>query len=124
MRILVSGESKLVRQGVAMILESVDGYEVEQVPELSRARARLRFRGAHVLVLDLDPYASGLAALRELAGEGVATPIVALLTSATRAHVSGALSAGATICLAKEAVAEELVAAVELACVPPSAAAV
>lgn len=112
MRILVSGDSRLVRQGLGMLLSSVDGWDVSHAADIGGARARLAFRAADVLVLDLDPYPRGLARLRELAEEDAATPIVAVMTTPSAARARAVLAAGAAGCVGKQAVAERLLPAV------------
>ena len=106
-RVLVADDQDLVRTGLRLILGTLDGIEV--VGEACDGQEAVRL--AHelrpdVCLMDIRmPVLDGVEATRLLAGPGVADPVavVVITTFDLDEYVHGALSAGATGFLLKDA---------------------
>ena len=115
-RVLVADDQPLVRTGLTTLLGAEDDIEVvaavadgEQAVEAAR---RLR---PDVACLDIRmPGTDGISATRQLAGPGVEDPVPVLIltTFDVDEYLFGALEAGASGFLLKDAEPEEMVAAV------------
>ena len=114
-RVLLADDQRLVREGLATLLNLLDGVELvgtaadgEEAVELA---AQL---DPDIVLMDLSmPRLNGTEAIRRLAERGPRPRAIALTTYADDASVLGALRAGARGYLTKDAGAEEIRAAVE-----------
>lgn len=117
-RVLIADDQALVRSGLRTILEDEANLEVvgEAVDGLDAVQLARR-RAADVVLMDLHmPRLDGISATRRLAGPGVEDPVdvLALTTFDVDEYVFGALRAGASGFLLKDAPPEELVQAIRL----------
>ncbi len=119
LRVVIAEGQGLVRAGLRLLLEHQDDMVVAaEAATADQAVAATRATGPDVVLVDLDlPGAGGIEAARRLLetvpdGE---TRVVMLMTSASDDAVFGALRAGATGLLLKDAAPDELVAAVRVA---------
>lgn len=110
MVIVVAGRHAAVRQGVMLLLGSVDGWVVREAHGADDLGDHGAVSDADVVVLDLDPFAERLPLLRRLAMRGV--PVVALVTTAGDARIASARASGAVACVAKQEVDPALLDAV------------
>jgi DNA-binding NarL/FixJ family response regulator len=113
-RVLLVDDHEAVRQGLAMLLNAVEGFEVvgetcdgRDVVELSRQLS------PHVVVMDVAmPGVNGLAATRALKRALPSINVVALTRHSDDAYVQELLRAGASGYVLKQSSSSELVAAV------------
>lgn len=118
-RVLIADDQDMVRAGFRMILDATDGIEV--VGEAANGRdavtSALHLR-PDVCLFDVRmPELDGIEATRQLAGPGVEDPmaVVIITTFDLDEYVYGALQAGATGFLLKNAGPELLIEAVRAA---------
>ena len=118
-RVLVADDQELVRTGLCMILDAQPGIEVVgEAADGRRAVELARELRPDVCLFDIRmPVLDGIAAVRELAGPGVADPmaIVVITTFDLDEYVHGALKAGARGFLLKDAGPELLAQAIRAA---------
>ncbi len=118
-RVLIADDQDLVRAGFRMILDAVDGIEV--VGEAGDGRdavAKAQHLKPDVCLFDVRmPELDGIEATRLVAGPDVAEPlnVVVVTTFDTDEHVYGALEAGATGFLLKNAGPQLLIEAIRAA---------
>lgn len=112
LRLVIADDQALVRRGFRFILESESGLTV--VAEAGDGRAAVEAVRRHrpdVVLMDIQmPGLDGIEATRLLAGEGA--KVVILTTFERDDYIVGAVRAGASGFLVKNAPPEELVAAV------------
>ncbi|WP_244931017.1 response regulator transcription factor [Nocardioides sp. W7] len=115
-RVVVADDQPLVRAGLTTLLDAAPDIEV--VAAVADGRAAVDAARAHrvdVVCTDIRmPGLDGISATRELSGPGVEDPIAVLVltTFDIDEYLFGALEAGASGFLLKDAEPEELVAAV------------
>jgi len=118
-RVLVADDQDLVRTGLRLILGTLDGIEVVGEARDGREAVRLaRELRPDVCLMDIRmPVLDGVEATRQLAGPGVVDPVavVVITTFDLDEYVHGALRAGATGFLLKDAGPELLGEAVRAA---------
>ena len=106
-RVLVADDQDLVRTGLRLILGTLDGIEVVGEARDGQEAVRLaRELRPDVCLMDIRmPVLDGVEATRLLAGPGVEDPVavVVITTFDLDEYVHGALSAGATGFLLKDA---------------------
>ena len=112
-RVVVVDDEALVRAGLRLILGSAEDIEVVASCEGVQAVEQVYRHRPDVLLLDLRmPRVDGLAVLREL-GRRPGAPAVAMLTTFdTDEHLLGAIRAGASGFLLKDAEPEVLLSAI------------
>jgi two-component system response regulator NreC len=115
LRIVIADDHAVVRAGLRNVLEAVPGWEI--VAEAADAESAWRYvRGHHpdVLVLDLNMPGelTSLDLIARLSEESADTRIVVLTMQDEPAFIRGALGAGASAYVLKEAADSELVDAV------------
>ena len=118
-RVVVADDQDLVRTGLRLILGTLDGIEVVGEAGDGREAVRVaREQRADVCLMDIRmPVLDGVEATRLLAGPGVADPVavVVITTFDLDEYVHGALQAGASGFLLKDAGPELLGEAVRAA---------
>ena len=118
-RVVVADDQDLVRTGLRLILGTLDGIEVVGEAGDGREAVRVaREQRADVCLMDIRmPVLDGVEATRLLAGPGVADPVavVVITTFDLDEYVHGALRAGASGFLLKDAGPELLAEAIRAA---------
>ncbi len=113
-RVLLADDQRVVRDGLALILELLDGVEVVATAVDGEEAVELAERLApDVVLMDLRmPRLDGIEATRRLAASRPEVGVIALTTYADEQSVLGALRAGARGYLTKDASAEQIGAAI------------
>ena len=113
-RVVIADDQGMVRAGIRSLLESEEGIEVVgEAPDGERAVALILDLLPDVVLMDIRmPGLDGITATRRILQAGCRTRIIALTTFDLEEYVFGALRAGASGFLLKDATAEELVAAI------------
>jgi DNA-binding NarL/FixJ family response regulator len=115
-RVVVADDQPMVRAGLTTLLGAAPDIEVVAAVEDGRAAVEAaRSHGADVVCMDVRmPGTDGITATRELCGPGVEDPVAVLVltTFDVDEYLFGALEAGASGFLLKDAEPAELVAAV------------
>ncbi|HHX83828.1 MAG TPA: response regulator transcription factor [Actinomycetales bacterium] len=113
-RVLVVDDHPVVRDGVAATLSAADDVEiVGQAADGATAVQMAAALSPDVVVMDLRmPGLGGVEAVRELRCRGVNSAVLVLTTYDTDSDTVAAIEAGATGYLLKDALPEDLVAAV------------
>ncbi|MEU8664840.1 response regulator, partial [Actinoplanes philippinensis] len=113
-RVILADDQPLVRAGLAMLLRAEP--DVEVVAEADDGEAAVELTRAvrpDVVIMDVRmPGMDGVAATRRLTAEGSAARVLILTTYHVDEAVYGALRAGASGFVLKDAAPQELVAAV------------
>jgi two-component system, NarL family, response regulator NreC len=116
-KIVLADDHRVVRDGLRMVLEAEEGFEV--VAEAGDLETTRRYVGAHrpdVLVLDLNlPEGSSLPAIPELREQSPGTAVVVLTMQQDPAFAREAMRAGALGYVLKHSAGSELVDAVRAA---------
>jgi DNA-binding NarL/FixJ family response regulator len=118
LRVVIADGQGLVRAGFRLMLEGEDGMAVTaEAATVEEGVVAARATRADVVLMDLDlPGGGGIEAARRIIHESPqgGTRIVMVMTTQTDEAVFGALRAGATGLLLKDADPDELVAAVRV----------
>jgi DNA-binding NarL/FixJ family response regulator len=118
LRVLLADDQQLMRAGFRLILESEPGLQVvgEAADGVQAVEAATRLRPDVVLMDIRMPRMDGVDATRRLAGPGVPDPlrVLVLTTFDLDEYVYGALRAGASGFLLKDAPPEQLVHAIRV----------
>jgi two-component system response regulator NreC len=116
-RILIADDHSIVREGVRMILDGQEDFEV--VGEASTGRQALeeaRRLRPDVVVMDISmPDMTGIEATKKIRSELSQTQVIGLTMHEDESYVFALLKAGAAGYVLKRAAAEDLVAAVRAA---------
>jgi DNA-binding NarL/FixJ family response regulator len=109
-RVLLADDQRVVREGLAMLLDLLPGIEVVGQAADGEEAVRLAVaRAPDVILMDLRmPRCDGIEATRRIAEERPAARVIALTTYADEPTVLGALRAGARGYLTKDAGAEQI----------------
>jgi DNA-binding NarL/FixJ family response regulator len=116
-RVLLADDQRLVRSGFRMILKAEPGVEVVgEAADGREAIAQARALGPDVVLMDVRmPNLDGIEATRRIVGEPEAPRVIVLTTFDEDEYVFGALRAGASGFLLKDAPEDQLVAAIRVA---------
>ena len=117
MRVVIADDQRIVREGLATIIGTLDGMEVVGLAaDGAEAVQLVAGAGADVVLMDLRmPVLDGVAATAAIRRDHPATRVVVLTTYADDESVIAALSAGATGYLTKDASRDDIRRAVEAA---------
>jgi DNA-binding NarL/FixJ family response regulator len=115
-RVLIADDQAMVRSGLRMILESEMDLEVVDEAENGRQAVRIAKRDRpDVVLMDVRmPEMDGLEATRQISSEMSEVRVIVLTTFDVDEYVYGALRAGASGFLLKDAPADDLVAAIRV----------
>jgi len=115
-RVLIADDQAMVRSGLRMILESEMDLEVVDEAENGRQAVRIAKRDRpDVILMDVRmPEMDGLEATRQISSEMSEVRVIVLTTFDVDEYVYGALRAGASGFLLKDAPADDLVAAIRV----------
>ena len=117
MRVLVADDQAAVREGLVTLIETLPGFEVVGAASSGDAAVALVEQNApDVVLMDLRmPGGDGIEATRRIRQAHPATRVVVLTTYADDASIVGALRAGATGYLTKDAGRDDIRRALEAA---------
>ena len=123
LRIVVADDQRAVREALATVLEAVAGFTVVGLASDGDEAVELAHRfSPDVVLMDLRmPNTDGVAATRRLSAELPDVNVVVLTTFADDSSIMGALEAGATGYLTKDAGREQITLAVRSAAAGQSA---
>ncbi len=115
-RVLIADDQAMVRSGLRMILESeVDLEVVEEAENGVQAVRLVKRERPDVVLMDVRmPEMDGLEATRQIAAGAPDSKVIVLTTFDIDEYVYGALRAGASGFLLKDAPADDLVAAIRV----------
>jgi DNA-binding NarL/FixJ family response regulator len=114
--ILLVDDHDVVRQGLRLLLEARLGYRVVEAASADQALAAAEHGRVDLVLLDARmPDHDGIWALRRLRGTYPALPVLVLSTYDTEDYVDGALEAGASGYVLKEASTAQLSEAIDTA---------
>ena len=115
--IVLADDHEVVRNGLRMVLEAEEGFEVvAEAGDLDATRRYVRAHRPRVLVLDLNlPEGSSLPAIPELREQSPDTAVVVLTMQQDPAFAREAMRAGALGYVLKHSAGNELVDAVRAA---------
>ena len=117
MKVLIADDQRVVREGLATIVGSLDGVEV--VGLAGDGKEAVALTASHqpdVVLMDLRmPVMDGAAATAEIRAHHQATSVVVLTTYADDESIIAALSAGASGYLTKDATRDDIRRALEAA---------
>ena len=116
-RVLIADDHKIVRQGLRFLLSQESGIEVAgEAADGVAALEAVRALRPDVVLLDLFmPGLDGIAVLKALQAEGLASGVLVLTSSQDDAHLVQAIRAGALSYLPKTADVDQVVASVRAA---------
>ncbi|WBB62431.1 response regulator transcription factor [Streptomyces sp. WMMC500] len=109
-RVLITDDQSMVREGFTVLLNAQPGIEVVgEAADGREAVDRVRLLAPDVVLMDIRmPEVNGLEATREIAGSGLGTKVLILTTYNLDEYVYDALRAGASGFLLKDASARQL----------------
>lgn len=109
-RVLIADDHGLVRAGLRMIVEQIDGFEVvAEAADGREAVALARRLEPDIVMIDLTmPLLNGLEAIPLIRRHVPAARLIVLSMHATEQHVAAALRAGAMGYVVKDAAVDEL----------------
>ncbi|HSR46342.1 MAG TPA: response regulator transcription factor [Acidimicrobiia bacterium] len=115
-RILIADDQAMVRSGLRMILESeIDLQVVDEAENGVQAVRLVKRERPDVVLMDVRmPEMDGLEATRQIAAEAPDSRVIVLTTFDIDEYVYGALRAGASGFLLKDAPADDLIAAIRV----------
>jgi len=115
-RVLIADDQAMVRSGLRLILETEDDFDVVAEAENGQEALRqTRLDKPDVVLMDVRmPVMDGLEATRQIAEQVPDTRVIVLTTFDVDDHVYGALRAGASGFLLKDAEADQLVEAIRV----------
>ena len=116
-RVLIADDHKIVRQGLRFLLSQESGIEVAgEAADGAAALEAVRALRPDVVLLDLFmPGLDGIAVLKALQADGLASGVLVLTSSQDDAHLVQAIRAGALSYLPKTADVDQVVASVRAA---------
>jgi NarL family two-component system response regulator LiaR len=116
-RVLIADDHKIVRQGLRFLLSQESGIEVAgEAADGVAALKAVRALRPDVVLLDLFmPGLDGIAVLKALQADGLASGVLVLTSSQDDAHLVQAIRAGALSYLPKTADVDQVVASVRAA---------
>jgi DNA-binding NarL/FixJ family response regulator len=119
--VLLVDDHELIREGLRRAFERDPGFEVVgEAGTVAEAMAKIRASGPQVVIMDVRlPDGNGLDAVRKLREAGQTMGIVILTMYAGDEQLFGALEVGASSFVAKDAPAEEVLAAARHAATSP-----
>lgn len=104
-RVLMVDDHEIVRMGLNMLLETLEGYEI--AGEAGNGREALMFlekNETDIILLDLMmPVMDGLTFMRKYAASGIKAPVVILTTLDDKERIQEAIALGAKSYLLKDA---------------------
>ncbi len=121
--VVLVDDHELIRQGLRRAFERADDFSVVgEAGSLAEARSLVREHSPDVAIVDLRlPDGNGLDLARELRADSGQIGIVVLTMYAGDEHLFGALEAGASAFVPKDAPADEVVSAARHAAAAPTA---
>ncbi len=113
-RVLIVDDHQIMREGLKLLLENKDGFEVVGEAENGRLAVHLaREVSPHVVLMDITmPEMNGVDATRAIVKECPSVRVLALSMHAERNFIEDVLAAGAKGFLLKQCAFEELVGAI------------
>ncbi|MFC1982446.1 response regulator transcription factor [Chloroflexota bacterium] len=113
-RVIIADDHKIVRQGLAKLLEGEKDIEiVGEAGDGQTVMKLTREKSPNVIIMDLAmPHMNGIEATHQISKTSPMTKILVLSMYLDRHYVAGVLGAGASGYLLKDCAAEELVNAV------------
>lgn len=117
MKVVIADDQRVVREGLATILATLEGIEVVGLAaDGNEAVSLVATTGAEVVLMDLRmPRTDGVAATAAIQRSHPGTAVVVLTTYADDESIIAALSAGATGYLTKDASKDDIRRAIEAA---------
>jgi DNA-binding NarL/FixJ family response regulator len=116
-RVLLADDHGVIRDGLGRLIAALEDIELAGVAaDGAEAVARARELEPDVVVMDLEmPRMDGIEATRRILVERPATAVLVLTSFSDRARILGALEAGASGYLLKDASSEEVAAGIRAA---------
>jgi DNA-binding NarL/FixJ family response regulator len=114
-RILIADDHSITREGLKVMLNKMENFEVVAEAENGRLAVSLaRKHQPDVVVMDINmPDLNGVDATRQIVGELPQTRVIALSMYSDRSYVKGMLKAGVSGYLLKNCAFEELADAIQ-----------